>query len=158
MTAILRRLDAWLGRTLFVPPIVSFCHATRQNQHEAAACFQIAAFFVLCWDVVREASFAWEYLFLPLFLFFIVSIYHHAFMLGRTSHPTPVLRYFAWFVLAANVGLWLLTAAHGTIDDLRNELFWTLVIAAEYALSIDNLPPRRKRDVRATRSQARSEA
>ena len=154
----LKRLDIWMGKNVFIPPIIAFCHATRQTQHETAGCLFITAFFLLCWDILQEASSSWEYLLIPLYLFFIVSIYRDAFIVGSKPAPTPLIRYVAWFFLAANAFLWLANALTGRIDDLRDEIFWALIVAAEYALAIDTLPPRRKRDARADSAKVRKEA
>ena len=48
----LTKVDLWLGKTLFVPPIIKFCQLTRQSQFAVSRLF----WFVAAFDLARGAA------------------------------------------------------------------------------------------------------
>ncbi|MGH6782681.1 MAG: hypothetical protein ACREB5_11335 [Sphingomonadaceae bacterium] len=123
------RIDLWVGKTLFVPPIIKFCQLTRQTQHAVSRLFWFAAMLSgLYW-----ATNAVDYL-----IFGLGSL---AMMLTaslRADYPTRSTLWFRIFALVSLVLRVALALAGEGVDGIE---FWFLVLVAEYAATIRTIPP-----------------
>lgn len=123
------QIDQWIGRTLFVPPIIKLCHLTRQSQFAVARLF----WFLAALDgLYRAETLAGQLIWGGMSIFMMVTAAR------RADSPTVsflFLRLLALTLLilelvkSAGSGLW--TGAE----------FWLFVLFAEYAAAIRTLPP-----------------
>jgi hypothetical protein len=126
----LAKLDHWIGKNLFVPPIVKLCHLTRQSQYALSRLF----WFVAALDGFYRA----ETLFASI-LFGVLSLVMMVTASLRADLPTQSSMWFRLFALAFLV-LDLLTGA--VTGEWAGTEFWLFVLIAEYAATIRTLPPR----------------
>jgi hypothetical protein len=122
-------IDAWVGKTLFVPPIVRFCQATRQGQYAVSRLF----WFLVALDQLRLAeTMAGRILagLFSLFMMFTASL--------RADMPAYSMMGFRLLAMA----LLVLDVAHGiAAGQWRGVEIWVLVLFAEYAATIRTIPP-----------------
>lgn len=132
-TMILAKLDHWIGRTLFVPPIIKLCQLTRQSQFAVSRLF----WFIAALDGLYRAetlfgSILWGGI--SLLMMFSAS--------WRADSPTASFMFFRLLAVAF-LALDLLKGA--ATGDWAGFEFWVFVLVAEYAAIIRNIPPREKR-------------
>jgi hypothetical protein len=122
-------IDLWIGRTLFLPPIVRFCQLTRQSQFAVARLF----WFVAALDGLYRADTVFgAILFGGLSVFMMVTASLRADMPTRSS---------MLFRMVANVLLAVDLAAGAITGDWTGTEFWLFVLIAEYASTIQTIPP-----------------
>lgn len=146
MKSLLKRLDHWVGTRMFVPPIIAFCQATRQNQHEAAGCFGIAAFLLSSYEISRSEASTTGYIYFSLFIFFAIVIYYMTFIRREETRSSSSFRAVSWFFLTIAIIRTAVLVSTGRDFDLYTEAFWILILASDYASGIGTIPPRKKRD------------
>lgn len=125
----LHEVDAWIGKTLFIPPIVKLCQVTRQSQFAVSRLF----WFVAALDQLRLAETLGGQIFAGLFSLFM--------MLTASLRADSPAFSLMWFRMLALVFLGLDIFAgivHGTWDGIE---IWVLVLIAEYAATIRTIPP-----------------
>ena len=123
-------LDLWIGKTLFVPPIVRFCQLTRQSQFAVSRLF----WFVAALDGFYRADSLFSSI-----LFGVLSIFMMITASMRADMPTRSSMWFRMFALAFLV-LDLITGA--VTGKWAGTEFWLFVLIAEYAATIRTIPPR----------------
>ena len=122
-------IDVWIGKTLFVLPIVRFCQATRQSQYAVSRLF----WFVTALDQLRIATSLGTQIIAgrcSLFMMFTASF--------RADIPAFSMRWFrmmALVLLALDVFSGVVSGAWKGVE------IWVLVLFAEYAATIDTIPP-----------------
>ena len=121
--------DLWIGKTLFVPPIVRFCQLTRQSQFAVSRLF----WFVAALDGFYRA----ESLFSSI-LFGVLSIFMMVTASLRADMPT---RSSMWFRMFALTFLVLDLIAGAVTGKWAGTEFWLFVLIAEYAATIRTIPP-----------------
>ncbi|MDB5690263.1 MAG: hypothetical protein JWL91_2139 [Sphingomonas bacterium] len=122
-------IDAWIGKTLFVPPIVKFCQATRQGQYAASRLF----WFLVALDQLRLAETLSAQIFAGLFSLFMMLTASL-----RADMPAYSMIGFRLFAVA----LLVLVVMHGVFSgEWRGVEIWVLVLFAEYAATIRTIPP-----------------
>lgn len=121
--------DAWIGKTLFIPPIIKFCQATRQSQYAVSRLF----WFLVALDQLRLAETLAGQIFAGLFSLFMM------FTAGlRADMPAYSMIGFRLLAMA----LLVLDVAHGIAAGQWKGLeIWVLVLFAEYAATIRTIPP-----------------
>jgi hypothetical protein len=125
-------LDQWIGKTLFVPPIIKLCQLTRQSQFAVARLF----WFIAALDGLYHAKTVFGAA-----IWAGMSVVMMVTAARRADSPTASFRSFRL------LGLMLLV-----LDLLRGAAtavwagteFWFIVLIAEYASTIRTLPPIRK--------------
>ena len=125
----LAKIDAWIGRTLFIPPVIKLCQVTRQTQFAVSRLF----WFVAALDGFYRA----ETLFSSV-LWGGVSVFMMLTASSRADHPTAsfmAFRMLALLFLALDVLKGALTGHWAGAE------FWVLVLLAEYAATIRTVPP-----------------
>lgn len=123
-------IDQWIGKTLFVPPIIKLCQLTRQSQFAVSRLF----WFIAALDGLYRAD--------TLFMAIIwggMSIVMMITAARRADNPTTSLVFFrllgiAFLVLDLFKGV--------TLGQWAGTEFWLFVLIAEYAATIRTLPPR----------------
>lgn len=142
---ILHRLDAWLAKTLFHPPIILACQITRQTQY---AMHKALWFFAAChatyyaqgssWAVL---AFYWSY---AVFVFVWAAAFadDHSFSFG-------LFRFVIWLSFAMEA---VATAITGEIRHVQ--VREVIILFAEYAATIRTIPPRRPREDRTSAKEA----
>lgn len=137
------RIDHWVGRTLFVPPIIKLCQLTRQTQFAVSRLF----WFIAALDGFYRA----ETLFSSL-LWGGMSVVMMFTASQRADHPTASFMFFRMLALAFLAFDLLKGALTG---DWAGSEFWLFVLIAEYAATIRVVPPRKSTKV-GTKAAARS--
>ena len=123
------KIDLWIGKTLFLPPIIKLCQLTRQSQFAVSRLF----WFVAALDgFYRAETLASSIMFgvLSLFMMLTASL--------RADMPTRSSIWFRMFSLGC-LALDLLKGA--VADDWAGAEFWILVLVAEYAATVRTIPP-----------------
>jgi hypothetical protein len=137
------KIDLWVGKTLFVPPIVKLCQLTRQSQYAVSRLF----WFIAALDGLYRAetlfgSLVWGGLSLVMMLS----------AAWRADTPTSSFRFFRMLALA----LLILDLAGGAVTgEWAGAAFWVFVLFAEYAAIIRTIPPRESRRAAAKASAAK---
>ncbi|KQX17995.1 MULTISPECIES: hypothetical protein [unclassified Sphingomonas] len=133
-------IDVWVGKTLFVPPIIKFCQITRQSQYAVSRLF----WFLTALDQLRIATSLTSQIIAGLFSLFMMVTASL-----RADIPAFSMR---WFRIVALV-LLLLDVFSGVVSgEWKGVEIWVLVLFAEYAATITNIPPsERKRQAEAGR-------
>ncbi len=129
----LETIDLWIGKTLFVPPIVRFCQLTRQSQFAVSRLF----WFVAALDGFYRADTPFSAI-----LFGVLSIVMMVTASLRADMPTRSSMWFRMFALAFLV---LDVAAGAVTGEWAGTEFWLFVLVAEYASTIRTIPPREAR-------------
>jgi hypothetical protein len=126
------KLDFWIGKTLFVPPIVKLCQLTRQSQYAISRLF----WFVAALDGFYRADTLFSSV-----LFGALSLVMMVTASLRADLPT---RSSMWFRMFALVFLILDLVTGAVTGAWAGTEFWLFVLIAEYAATIKTLPPREK--------------
>lgn len=129
-------IDLWIGKTLFLPPIIKFCQWTRQSQFAVSRLF----WFIAALDGFYRADtlFA-SVMFGGLSLFMMVTASLRADMPTRSS---------LFFRMLALVFLLLDLLQGATTGLWAGVEFWLIVLIAEYAATIRTIPPHEAKDAR----------
>lgn len=125
-------IDQWIGKTLFVPPIVTLCQVTRQSQFAVARLFWFSAALDGLYNAKTVVGVA---------LWAGISVVMMITAARRADSPTISFRFFRLLGLMLLVLDVLRGAAMGKWAGAE---FWVLVLIAEYASTIRTLPPIRK--------------
>ena len=121
--------DVWIGKTLFVPPIIKFCQLTRQSQYAASRLL----WFVTALDQLRIASSLASQVIAGLFSLFMMFTASF-----RADMPAFSMR---WFRMVALAFLTLDVTAGVLGNDWKGVEIWLFVLFAEYATTITTIPP-----------------
>ena len=124
------KVDHWIGRTLFVPPIVKLCQLTRQSQFAVSRLF----WFIAALDGLYRA----ESLFGAI-LWGVISLAMMVSAAWRADSPTAS---FMFFRLLAMLFLILDVLKGAVTGEWAGFEFWIFVLVAEYAALIRTIPPR----------------
>ena len=125
------KIDHWIGRTLFVPPIIKLCQLTRQTHFAVSRLF----WFIAALDGFYRADTLFSSILwggMSVLLMFTAS--------QRADHPTVSFMFFRMLAIVF-LALGLLKGA--ATGDWAGSEFWIFVLIAEYAATIRNVPPRR---------------
>jgi len=140
----IEKLDSWLGKTLFVPPVIAFCQLTRQSQFAAARLF---------WFLAALDGFYRAESMISSLLFGCMSIFMMITASMRADRPTYSNR---WFRMLGLLFLGLDVLKGATLGAWAGVEFWLIVLFAEYAATIRTIPPREIKRPRAGTADARS--
>lgn len=127
---MLSRIDLWIGKTLFLPLIIKLCHLLRQSQYAIARLFWFAAML----SGLYRADHVIDYL-----IFGLGSLIMMLTASLRADRPTRSQLWFRIFAIAALAARLATVAAGGSLVGIE---FWIFVLIAEYAMTIQTLPPR----------------
>ena len=131
--------DVWVGKTLFVPPIIKLCQVTRQSQFAVSRLL----WFITALDQLRIATSLASQIIAGLFsLFMMVSASF------RADMPAFSMRWFRMMALAFLVLDIVSSVGSGQWKGIE---IWLLVLFAEYAATIDRIPPAEDKRARALR-------
>jgi len=131
---LIRKFDMWIGKTLFVPPIIKLCHLTRQSQYAISRLF----WFMAMLSGLYRADSVLDYTIFGLgsFLMMLTASL-------RADQPTDSWLGFRMICLVALI--LKLPAAAMTGQWLGME-YWLFILIAEYAATIRTLPPRETKE------------
>ena len=124
------KVDHWIARVLFVPPIIKLCQLTRQSQFAVARMF----WFFAALDGFYHA----ETLFGSVLWGGISAIM----MFSATRRADVPTASFLFFRLLAIVLLVLDLLKGAVTSEWAGIEFWLFVLVAEYAAIIRTIPPR----------------
>ena len=126
---MLANLDAWLGKTLFVPPIIRLCQLTGQSQ------FAISRLF---WFIAALDGFYRSETLLSSIIFGVLSLIMMVTASLRADAPTSSA---IWMRMVALL-LLIIDALAGAVTGVWAGIeFWLFVLIAEYAATIRTIPP-----------------
>ncbi len=122
-------IDLWVGKTLFVPPIIKLCQITRQSQYAVSRLF----WFITALDQLRIATTLTSQIIAGLFSLFMMVTASL-----RADMPAMSMRWFRMIALA----FLLLDILSGVMSGRwRGVEIWIFVLIAEYAATITTIPP-----------------
>ncbi|WP_236643599.1 hypothetical protein [Flavisphingopyxis soli] len=124
------KIDHWIGKTLFIPPIVKLCQLTRQTQFAVSRLF----WFLAALDGLYRAQTLFGSI-----LWGGISIVMMISAGWRADMPTRSSMVFRLLAAALFIADLLKAAATG---ELAGAEFWVFVLVAEYAAIIRTIPPR----------------
>ncbi len=140
------KVDTWIGKTLFIPPIVKLCQVTRQTQFAVSRLF----WFIAALDGFYRA----ETLFSSI-LWGGMSVFMMVTATRRADIPTAS---FMFFRMLSVVFLIIDSAKAAVTGEWVGVEFWVFVLIAEYAATIRTVPPReRAKEVAGNPTAASSE-
>lgn len=125
----LASIDLWIGKTLFLPPIIKLCQLTRQSQFAVSRLF----WFIAALDGFYRADTLFSSVMfggLSLFMMVTASL--------RADMPTRSSLFFRMLAILF-LGLDIMEAI--TTRHWAGVEFWILVLIAEYAATIRTIPP-----------------
>jgi hypothetical protein len=125
------KVDHWIGKTLFVPPIIKLCQLTRQSQFAVARLF----WFIAALDgLYRAETVLGQVIWGGFSLVMMVTAS------SRADRPTGSFMFFrllAVLLLGLDLVRGVATGGWAGIE------FWIFVLLAEYASIIRTIPPRK---------------
>ena len=124
------QIDHWIGKTLFVPPIIKLCQLTRQRQFAVSRLF----WFITALDGFYRA----DTLFMSI-IWGCLSIYMMVTTSRRADSPTASHMFLRLLAIAL-LTLGLLKGI--TLREWFGTDFWIFVLVAEYAATIRTISPR----------------
>lgn len=127
------KLDFWIGKTLFVPIIIRFCQITRQSQSAASRLF---------WFVAALDGFYHADNIVSAVMYGGLSLVMMFFAIRHAETPN---RSMVWFRMLALAFLAMDVIAGLTAGKWAGIEFWVLVLLAEYAATIETIPPTESR-------------
>ena len=122
-------LDAWLGKTLFIPPIIKICQMTRQSQFAVSR----TIWFFVALDQLRIAS--------SLLNQIIAGAFAIVMMLTASLRADMPSMSMLWFRVLGWIFAILDLLAGLLGNQWRGVEIWPLVLFAEYAATIRTIPP-----------------
>jgi hypothetical protein len=123
------KLDAWVGKTLFIPPIIKLCQLTRQTQFAASRMF----WFIAALDGFYRAQ--------TLFSSILWGGMSVVMMITATKRADSPAASFMLFRMLFLLFLILDLVNGATTGKWAGTEFWVLVLTAEYAATIRTIPP-----------------
>ncbi len=130
-----RRLDAWIGRVMFHPPIIWICQMTRQSQYALSR----ALWFGCALWIFAHADGLFDRTIMGLMC---IALMYSA---GRRA-DVPKDGYFTsrvmWWIFLS-IDLWGFAKGIGGFRQIGQDI---VILFAEYALTIRTIPPRRTRE------------
>lgn len=126
------QIDQWIGKTLFVPPIIKLCHITRQSQFAVSRLFCFAAALN---GLYNSETVIGQIIWGALSVLMMITA------ASRADSPTSS---FMFFRLLATALLILNVGSVAIVGEWAGAEFWVFVLFAEYAAAIRNLPPAAK--------------
>ena len=130
---ILINIDLWIGKTLFVPPIIKLCQLTGQSQFAVSRLF----WFIAALDGFYRAD-----TLVSSIIFGVMSLFMMLTASLRADMPTGSSVWFRMLALGF-LALDLITGA--ATGEWSGTEFWVFVLIAEYAATIRTIPPRENR-------------
>ena len=136
---ILAKVDQWVGKTLFLPPIIKFCQLTRQSQFACSRLF----WFIAALDGFYRAQ--------TMFSSILWGGMSVVMMLTASRRADIPNQSFILFRLLGIVFL-VFDVLSGLLNGkLGGAEFWLLVLIAEYASTIRTLPTQKSERTRQSR-------
>ncbi len=136
------RLDAWLAKYAFHPPIIWFCQITRQTQYAASRLFWFAAMLMMFY---RASSF-WAQVFMGTMC--LIGMLAASLRADAYTESRSAMRRLWLFLAAFDTILFVLCVIY---DEKvggagLNLVIDIVVLFAEYAATIKTIPPRKTRE------------
>jgi hypothetical protein len=133
-------IDLWIGRTLFLPPIIKLCQVTKQTQFAVSRLF----WFVAALDQLRIAE--------TLIGRIIAGAFCIVMMITASLRADMPTFSMMWFRMMA-VAFLVLDVAHGIGNGAwKGVEIWLFVLFAEYAATIRTIPPASTRETAARKA------
>lgn len=158
---MISRFDAWIGKHLFVPPIVRWCQFTGMTQHAVASYCSWISGLVWLWCVdISDSWFLWF-----LYGIMVLAVIFNTIRAGMTpdtpSRPMPWLRKFieVWLVIDLSLGVAVLVVdGHAGALLHWTTPFWLLILIGEWASTITTIPPKEVKEAKPAHRLAKADA
>ena len=125
----LTEIDGWVGKTLFLPPIIKLCQVTRQTQYAISRLL----WFVVALDQLRLANTLGERIIAGVFSLFMM-------VTASLRADMPAVSMMLFRILA--IAMLVIDVVHGAAaGQWRGIEVWLLILFAEYAATIRTIPP-----------------
>jgi hypothetical protein len=136
------RIDAWLAKYAFHPPIIWFCQITRQTQYAASRLFWFTAMLMIFY----RASGFWMQVFMGIIC--LSGMLSASLRANEHTESWSVMRRLWLFLLALDTFLFIMCVTHGVKINRAglNVAIDIVVLFAEYAATIKTIPPRKTRE------------
>jgi hypothetical protein len=122
-------IDLWVGKTLFLPPIIKICQLTRQSQYAISRLL----WFIVALDQLRLADTLGQQV--------IAGLFSLVMMITASLRADMPAFSMMWFRLLALV-LLVLDIGHGVRSgEWAGIETWLIILFAEYAVTIRTIPP-----------------
>ncbi|WP_298690321.1 hypothetical protein [uncultured Sphingomonas sp.] len=152
---MIRRLDHWIGTRLFHPPIIWLCQRTGMTQYAVAR----YGWMLAAWTLVMRISFngLGDWIFSALILVVtLLETWRAAVTPDAPTRRNDGLRLIILVFALIDVVKLVYVSAHQAFPGFSWTEAWDVfALVAEYAKTIDTIPPRRRRDVRTTAARQR---
>lgn len=122
------RIDAWVGKTLFVPVIIRICQAAGITQYRFHWIIWASVNWLSVW---RMEWLGWKITSACMAVLFTWIIFNNG---DYPQQQRPWLRLFMLFC-------WASATLARSLDDAVYHVVFALVLSAEYALTIKTIPP-----------------
>ncbi len=135
--SMIHKLDLWVAKRLFFPPIVRICQLFRIDQY-VFACYTSAIGMISLIYPMFYGGFWLAVVMLPIIL---ITLLHLGITGSVKRRPSGFWRAFSVLSMFHNG---LVLYVHTTKDPTSNIFMlvcWFMVLATEYALMIDRIPP-----------------
>lgn len=127
---LFNQIDHWIGKRLFVPPIIKLCQLTRQSQFAISRLF----WFIAALDAFYRAE--------TLFWSIIWAVMSVVMMLTASMRADQPSVSFMFVRMAGVVFLAIGLARGAATGEWAGSEFWIFVLIAEYAATIRTVPPK----------------
>lgn len=124
------KIDHWIGKTLFAPPIIKLCQLTHQSQFAVSRLF----WFITALDGFYRAE--------TLFGSILWGGLSVLMMFSAAQRADSPATSFMFFRLLAIVMLAVDMVRGSATGEWAGIEFWVFVLVAEYAAIIRNIPPK----------------
>ena len=123
------KIDAWIGKTLFIPPIIKLCQLTRQTQFAVSRLF----WFIAALDGFYRAD--------TLFSSIFWGGMSVVMMITATKRADMPTASFMFLRLLSLLFLVIDVIEAATTGKWAGVEFWVFVLIAEYAATVRTIPP-----------------
>lgn len=123
------KVDAWVGQTLLIPPVIKLCQWTRQTQFAVSRSF----WFIAALDAFYRADTLFSSI-----LWGGMNVLMMITAIRRADSPAASFIFFGMMALL----FFIVDVLAGVLTgELAGVEFWVLVLTAEYAATIRTIPP-----------------
>ena len=142
MMNTLKEIDVWIGKKVFHPPVILLCRIMECTQHRLHRdLWFVAVMFLVCMDafVIGESVVWWKWIILTI-------VFIRAALVNQNvkSDSSFIFRMFVYLMIFIDM---ILVYYNSRLSELVvSTIFHIVILLAEYAATIDTLPPRKKKE------------
>lgn len=139
MTTKLKEADVWVGKTVFHPIAIALCHIFRCTQYRLSRDLWFFVIVVMICEKIFYRHISPNFLdWFMLVLFFAIASFRSP---DKKSFSSGFGRGFLWLLLLSTIIGYFLNKKLDSF--IRDFVLLHVLLLAEYALTIDTLPPKK---------------